>query len=690
MDARVKSRLGRAEEMMPRFLGLLLVTVCALAAQTGARDLVVEAVPAYTLIEKRHALVIGNDRYPSAPLLNAGNDARSVEQALSELGFQTLLLENAGLEEMDRGIKKFMSRIRPGDVALIFYAGHGFQMEGENYLVPVDFSATDANAAKFSSYSANKLLDGVAAREPKLQLVILDACRNNPFAVSRSLGGGLAMMGAGGKGTFIALATAPGATASDNPNGSNGLFTGAVLKSLQKKGLALTELFDEVKREVSLLSGDTQRPWTNSDFAGRWYFVPPEGYVPEEVDPATSFRVLDEARKSEKNQFYEESAGMYERLAAQEKDSELGTLAKSVAAFLRALVKAQVMLDGGAKPLELGAEMQKVWELLPSRASIGLEAATNYLLAGKVAEAITILGRLRGGDADTAFRATEMLQELAKTFPLAAELVAKPFAALPPDPMQAKPKSRFESLAVQFKEQLAQKRKEEAAAPKTLIPISGLISALPPPTGDGWLLRIETLKPAAAPPQATPPSPPPAPNSGAISVGVAVLSASTSAAGAQTPTQTATVVAAEAAPAAAKIVVEFQSMPVGASVKAGPNGEAQCTTPCTLELSEGPQLAVLTKDGFRSLSRNWEVSASQKLVAVELEPLLGTVKLATEPEIAQVELDGKIQANSTPTTLSLPPGDYVVSLWEGRIRVKQLQKFTVKDGESISFTMRAR
>ena len=109
-----------------------------------------------------------------------------------------MLLENAVLEELDRGVKKFLSRIRQNDVALVFYAGHGFQIEGENYIVPVDFSADDISAAKFSSYPANKLLDGITSRDPKLQLIILDACRNNPFAVSRNVGGGLAMMGASG------------------------------------------------------------------------------------------------------------------------------------------------------------------------------------------------------------------------------------------------------------------------------------------------------------------------------------------------------------------------------------------------------------------------------------------------------------------------------------------------------------
>ena len=647
--------------MLLRVFTLLLFPSLVLAQPTAPRDLVVEST-ALLLTEKRHALIIGNDRYPKAPLLNAGNDARSIEQALSELGFETMLLENAVLEELDRGVKKFLSRIRQNDVALVFYAGHGFQIEGENYIVPVDFSAEDISAAKFSSYPANKLLDGITSRDPKLQLIILDACRNNPFAVSRNVGGGLAMMGASGKGTFIALATAPGSTASDNPNGVNGLFTTALLKSIKKKGLALTELFDEVKREVSVMSADAQRPWTNSDFAGKWYFLPPEDFVPEEVDPATSLRLLEEARKNEKNLFYEDAAGIYDRLAVREKDSEIGKLAKSESVFLRALVAAKPSADANANVADLAAQLQGVWELLPSRAAVGLESSNNYLVAGMLPQAIGILSRLRGADQDIAFRSTEMLQELAHTFPQAAEVLAAPFKTLPVDPMVAKPTSRFEGMAEKLKQASELKRKSAALESQSLVPLSGVISSLPPPSTEGWLLRLETLK--STPPKETAP-----------------------------PTVPTALTTPEAKPLPKKpsnlILVEFQSKPPGALVSAGEKGVLNCQTPCTLDLPPGNQSVTLALEGHRIASRTWEVSKSQALVAIELDLQQGNVTLATTPAQAQVELDGKLLSNHTPTNLALAPGDYAVSFWDGKIRVKQLQKFSLKDGETVPVTIKS-
>lgn len=645
-------------------VSLVLSPLIIFGQPANNRDLVVEVAPG-SLLERRHALVIGNDRYPSAPLANAANDARAIEQALSELGFETLLAENSSLAELERSIKRFVGRIRENDVALVFYAGHGFQIEGENYIVPIDFSSDDPESAKHSSYSANKLLDSIGARRPKLQLVILDACRNNPFAVSRSLGGGLATMGAAGKGTFIALATAPGKTASDNPNGVNGLFTTALLKVIKRKGVSLTELFDEVKREVSMLSADDQRPWTNSDYAGKWFFLPPDDYIPEEIDPTSSLRLLEEARKSEKNLFYNDAAEMYERLLGREKDSEMGLLAKTQITFLRALVATQGAVDSHSNPLESAAQLKSVWELLPSRGPLGLDAASNFLVSGKVPEAVEILGRLRGADQETAFRATEMLQELARTFPVATDALASPFKALPPDPASSKPKSRFEGMAAKLKAQAVLQQKQSAAEAQALAPVTGVLSGLPPPTTEGWLLRVETLKP---------PTPKPSDPSPSIASNPEV-----------TPVP-------EPKPAPSKaanlVKVEFQSRPEGAMVNLSQPGIAPCKTSCTVELRPGLQTATLTLPGFRPVIRTWEVSKSQALVAVDLEPLMGTAFISTAPDSALIEVDGKMTQLHTPAKLALPPGDYVVSIWDGNIRVRQQQKFSLKDAETLSIAIK--
>jgi hypothetical protein len=638
--------------MKSLLISALALGLCA-AQEDPNRDLKVEAAP--RLEERRHALVIGNDRYPSAPLQNAANDARSMDLALSDLGFETLLVENAKFGDLERAVKRFAARVRPNDIALVFYAGHGFQIDGENYIVPVDFSSDDRESAKYSSYSANKLLDTLSGRNPKLLLVILDACRNNPFALTRNMGGGLASMGAAGKGTFIALATAPGATASDNPNGENGLFTTALLKYMKTKGMALTETFDEVKREVSVLSGNAQRPWTNSDFAGKWYFAPPDDYLPEEIDPSTSVRLLEEARRFQRTQYFNEAATFYERLAAREKDSPLGALASLEAGYLRALLANTPAVGAQPNPGTHAANLKTVWERIPARAAVGMESASHFLIDGNVNDAVKILGQLRAGDQDTAFRATEMLQELAKTFPEAAAVSAAKFNTLPPDPMTLKPRSRFEELAARHKAEKAAKLAAEANKQSILVPLGSLKSTLPPPTAEGWTIRLESLsKPVTPEPAPAPAEPEPA------------------------------------KPASRKLAtlkVDIESVPAQAYVQIDDAEAPACQTPCSLELSTGPHTFVFKLPNHRPTKKSLEVSKTQTALAAELTPEAGEVLFSSTPSQAQIELNGKLLNLRTPAKVSLPPGEYAVSFWDGDVRVTQLQRFTLADAQTAAIQL---
>ena len=133
-------------------------------------------------------------------------------------------------------VDNFVKTLTPGSVALFHFSGHGMQVDQENYLIPVDFELKDEASVKYDAYSASKLHDRMASTGSRLNIVILDACRNNGFSTSRAGSSGLAAMHAA-RGSFIAFATAPGSTASDNPGGRNGLFTGGV-----RLPLALTEL----------------------------------------------------------------------------------------------------------------------------------------------------------------------------------------------------------------------------------------------------------------------------------------------------------------------------------------------------------------------------------------------------------------------------------------------------------------
>src|ERR1017187_1346798 len=205
------------------FVGLLCLPlgVCLGQSQPAVRGIVVDdPAPPH-----RHALVIGNANYAgSATLTNTVNDARAVTATLGDLGFQVKTGENLDVIAFERAINAFVEGIGVGDVALFYYSGHGMELSGENYLIPVDFRARDEAEAKHQSYPANVLLEKLEARKPRLTIIILDACRNNPFLRSTRGGvGGLAQMQAGA-GVYIAFATAPGRTASDNPGGKNGLF----------------------------------------------------------------------------------------------------------------------------------------------------------------------------------------------------------------------------------------------------------------------------------------------------------------------------------------------------------------------------------------------------------------------------------------------------------------------------------
>ncbi|HEV8145014.1 MAG TPA: caspase family protein [Bryobacteraceae bacterium] len=228
------------------------------------------------------ALVIGNAKYTASPLANPANDARALSAVLTEIGFGVETATDLDYKKLGITVDRFVKRLGRGDIALFFYAGHGMQIEGENYLVPVDFDAKDEAEAKYSAYPLARILEGMERADSILNLVILDACRNNPFRTSRAAGGGLAPMGTAA-GTFVAFATSPGRTASDNSQAANGLFTAYLLESLKTPGLTLDEVFNRTRLQVFRASKEAQRPWSQSSVIGTFYFRP---VVPSMTAPA--------------------------------------------------------------------------------------------------------------------------------------------------------------------------------------------------------------------------------------------------------------------------------------------------------------------------------------------------------------------------------------------------------------------
>ena len=222
----------------------------------------------------RHALVIGNSSYQEAPLRNPANDARAVGRTLQELGFQVSIKLNTTRSELRQAILEFGDKLsRDPGVGLFYYAGHGIQSDGFNYLIPVDAEINREFEIQDECIRADRVLRMMAMVDNPMNIVILDACRNNPYSRGfRSVQRGLAQPQAAPTGSIIAFATAPGKTASDGDD-VNGLYTQQLIKVMKIPGLTIEEVFKLVRIQVTNVSGGKQVPWENSSLMGDFYFI---------------------------------------------------------------------------------------------------------------------------------------------------------------------------------------------------------------------------------------------------------------------------------------------------------------------------------------------------------------------------------------------------------------------------------
>lgn len=224
-------------------------------------------------LEQRVALIIGNAAYKSAPLRNPVNDARAMGAALRELGFTVIAVENGNRKAMQQALRQFRDKLGEEAVGLFYYSGHGMQVRGINYLIPVDAEIRSEAEVEEEAVSLNGLLARLDEARNRLNLVILDACRDNPFERSfRSGTRGLGQVDAPA-GTLIAYATAPGRTAADG-SGTNGLYTSALLQAMRTPGLQVEEVFKRVRAEVQTASKREQVPWEASSLTGNFQFRP--------------------------------------------------------------------------------------------------------------------------------------------------------------------------------------------------------------------------------------------------------------------------------------------------------------------------------------------------------------------------------------------------------------------------------
>ncbi len=223
--------------------------------------------------QRRVALVIGNSDYKVGPLQNPGHDAEDISRVLQTLGFAVQTKINADHPEMEEAINEFVQEIQNGDVALFYFSGHGVQVRGENYLIPIGGSIKSETDVRFKTLNAALVLGKMEESRNRTNIVILDACRNNPFkSLFRSAGKGLSKIDAP-KGTFIAYATAPDSVAADG-SGRNSPYTKHLMESIKLKGTPIEQSFKLVAKAVNKETGGQQIPWTSSSLLEDFYFYP--------------------------------------------------------------------------------------------------------------------------------------------------------------------------------------------------------------------------------------------------------------------------------------------------------------------------------------------------------------------------------------------------------------------------------
>jgi len=230
-------------------------------------------IPAASItVNKRYALIIGNSNYKSDPLNNPVNDAIDLEAKLKKLGFTTVLVKNATKEKMEDAIRNIAFEAQGYDAALFFYSGHAMNYDGKNHLIPVDINLqtpADLERCLDMDYVLGKMEDAKC----KMKIVVLDACRNNPFpSWTKGVGDDKGLTGMDAPtGTFIAYSAAKGKLAQDG-TGRNSPYTEAFLEMLDIPKLNILDFFQELGDKVKIKTKELQTPWTESSFSGKFYF----------------------------------------------------------------------------------------------------------------------------------------------------------------------------------------------------------------------------------------------------------------------------------------------------------------------------------------------------------------------------------------------------------------------------------
>ncbi len=228
---------------------------------------------------QKSALIIGNSRYLLGDrLTNPQNDAEDIAKKLKSMGFDVILLKDANLAQMLDSIDQFKSKLRQGDVALFYFAGHGLQVDGQNYLVPIDAKMNSRSRVAYEAVKLSDVSNALAQGNITNNIIIIDACRNDPFPKELRDGSrGLARLDSSvrspKKKLFYLFASAPGTTADDG-KGRNGVFTQELLKYLGQVGLTMPDLYEAVSNGVLAASNNKQEVYHEGDMLARFSLVP--------------------------------------------------------------------------------------------------------------------------------------------------------------------------------------------------------------------------------------------------------------------------------------------------------------------------------------------------------------------------------------------------------------------------------
>jgi hypothetical protein len=225
--------------------------------------------------EARFALIIGNSTYTGlAKLANPGNDAADMAESLKSLGFTVTLLRDADMRSMEQGIVRFGNALStsPSAIGFFFYAGHGVQSNGINYLIPTNAEIPSEAFLNTKAVAVQSLLDTLQQAGNRLNVIVLDACRDNPFSWSRSSSRGLTVVSSQPSGSIIAFATSAGSVAADG-TGRNGMFTGELLKNLKKPDVNIFDVFLQTGADVKAATKGSQVPAIYNQFFEKFYLA---------------------------------------------------------------------------------------------------------------------------------------------------------------------------------------------------------------------------------------------------------------------------------------------------------------------------------------------------------------------------------------------------------------------------------